>query len=221
MFRGGRRHRGRRILLWVLLAALIVCGSAFATNRILTLVNGGGDTPWNLTLVNGRHALPRNWDGALTELRGGESVDSRIVPDLQAMFDDCRAAGLAPIVLSGYRTPEQQQKELDAKTAAYQAEGNGAGEAEKLAALTVAKPGHSEHQLGLAVDIDSEDLTVCSHQQVWDWLAAHCADYGFILRYPEGKESVTGYAYEPWHFRYVGRDAARAITDRAITLEEY
>lgn len=221
MYRASRRRPFRRLLLWLLIALFIVAGSAFATNRVLTLMNGSGDTPWSLTLVNASHALPRSWDCELTELRGGQSVDSRIVPDLQAMFDACREAGLAPIVLSGYRTTEQQQAEFDSKVAAYEAEGHSRADAKELAALTVAQPGHSEHQLGLAVDIASEDTSVCTDQQVWDWMAAHCADYGFILRYPQGKEGVTGYSYEPWHLRYVGASAAQTITERSITLEEY
>ena len=84
----------------------------------------------------------------------------------------------------------------------------------------VARPGHSEHQTGLAMDINSLE-------QSWGetadgiWLAAHCAEYGFILRYPQGKEDITGYMYEPWHVRYLGIDLATAITDSGLTLEEY
>ena len=90
--------------------------------------------------------------------------------------------------------------------------------AREEAARTAAKPGHSEHQLGLAVDINSHT----SHEwQLYAWLAEHAWQYGFILRYPQGAEEITGIDYEPWHYRYVGSDAARAIFESGITLEEY
>ena len=101
--------------------------------------------------------------------------------------------------------------------------------AERQAAQWVARPGTSEHNLGLAADIVSadwyaqhDDLTADFDQTpAFAWLREHCADYGFILRYPLGKESVTGVTYEPWHYRYVGEEAARAIMDAQLTLEEY
>ena len=110
---------------------------------------------------------------------------------------------------------------LDEKAAAFVAEGYSEEEALKQAKTVAAESGFSEHQLGLAVDIDSEDTSVCSNEAVWEWLRANCANYGFILRYPAGKEDITGISYEPWHFRFVGKDAAKKIMDSGITLEEY
>ena len=97
--------------------------------------------------------------------------------------------------------------------------------AEQEAARWVARPGASEHQAGLAVDIVDISYQLLDEAQedtpVQQWLMAHCADYGFILRYPTDKSALTGVAYEPWHYRYVGAEAARAIMDGGLCLEEY
>ena len=101
----------------------------------------------------------------------------------------------------------------------FRGQGYSKKEAEKLAKNWVALPGTSEHELGLALDINSE-----SGEYEWDiyaWLADNAYRYGFILRYPEGKEQVTGIEYEPWHYRYVGRLAAEEIYGSSVTLEEY
>jgi D-alanyl-D-alanine carboxypeptidase len=98
-------------------------------------------------------------------------------------------------------------------------------EAYKLASITVTVPDASEHQIGLALDIASTTYSSLEigfgDTKAGKWLAAHCAEYGFILRYPLGKEDVTGIQYEPWHFRYVGKVAATQIMERGITLEEF
>ena len=94
------------------------------------------------------------------------------------------------------------------------------GIAERTAKEWVALPGTSEHQLGIAVDINA-DKSKSSNDEVYMWLAANAHNYGFILRYPQGKQEITGTSYEPWHYRYVGVDAAREIYERGICLEEY
>lgn len=177
--------------------------------------------PWNLTLVNRWNPVPDNWESEFTELRYGKTVDTRMYPYLQEMFDACRADGLLPVVYSGYRSKELQQELYDNKVAEYMDMGYSEEEAKTQASQWVAVPGTSEHQLGLAADIDSEDTEQCSDQAVWDWLSAHCQEYGFILRYPADKTEITGIQYEPWHFRYVGKEAAKEIMERGITLEEY
>lgn len=176
---------------------------------------------WNLILVNENFSVPADWESDLVSLRGGEQVDRRILEDLQAMFDDCRDAGLHPIVYSGYRSRETQQEIYDRRLTKNILSGHSPEEAEALTREWVSLPGTSEHQLGLAVDIDSEDAERCPNEDVWAWLLAHCADYGFILRYPADKTELTGIAYEPWHFRYVGREAAQAIMSAGLVLEEY
>ncbi|KWX76248.1 M15 family metallopeptidase [Paenibacillus jilunlii] len=97
---------------------------------------------------------------------------------------------------------------------------------EEKARTYSAVPGHSEHQTGLAIDLSGTDGK-CAAESCFagteeaNWLAAHAAEYGFIIRYPEGKQAITGYMYEPWHVRYVGKDIAASIAERGITLEEY
>ena len=176
---------------------------------------------WNLILVDAEHSVPSDWEVTLVDLRGGEQVDRRIIDPLQEMFDACRADGLLPIVYSGYRSQETQQSIYDRNLAGNIADGYSLEEAEALTRQWVALPGTSEHQLGLAVDIDSEDPDQCSDEAVWAWLWEHCAEYGFILRYPADKTDITGIGYEPWHFRYVGKEAAQSIMSEGITLEEY
>ena len=85
----------------------------------------------------------------------------------------------------------------------------------------VAKPGKSEHQSGIAIDITNESRSMSKTSKEAQWLSSNAYRFGFILRYPEGKESITGYNYEPWHVRYVGKDVAKYIYDNNITLEEY
>lgn len=182
---------------------------------------GFNEGPWNLTLVNSTHAVPDNWEIELTHLLNNQQVDSRVYPHLQEMFDACRAAGLAPTVVSSYRTAAEQEREFTGRRDAFIAEGYSESEAEELTSDWVAKPNYSEHQMGLAVDIGSGDFSISSNEAVWEWASEHCADYGFILRYPPGKEDITDCSYEPWHFRYVGSLAANAIKDEGITLEEY
>ena len=89
------------------------------------------------------------------------------------------------------------------------------------AARHVAKPGTSEHELGLAIDFNSVDEENFKNTAEAKWLAAHCAEYGFVIRYPEDKESVTGIIYEPWHVRYVGTENAKRMTELNMCLEEY
>lgn len=176
---------------------------------------------WMMLLVNSSNAIPDGYAPTeLTELSNGQSVDKRIYPSLQRMFDDARAQGVYPVVSSGYRTAKQQQSEMDDKIQEYIDDGKSEDEARTLAATYVAQVGYSEHEAGLAIDIVAK-ANKSDDDTVWAWMKEHCAEYGFILRYPEGKEGVTGMSYEPWHFRYVGVEAAQKIMGAGITLEEY
>ena len=123
---------------------------------------------WNLILVNGDYRIPNNYQNEveLTTLSNGKQVDSRIYPDLQVMFDDARAEGLQLFVREGYRTREEQQQLLDDKIAAYLNEGYTRQEAERLAKEWVAVPGTSEHEIGIAVDINA-DTSVSSKDAVY------------------------------------------------------
>ena len=175
---------------------------------------------WNLIVVNRWNELPEDYSVELTELSNGQKVDSRIYPYLQEMFDAARAEGIYPIVREGYRTAEEQQEILDDKIQTYINQGYSQSRAEKTAKEWVALPGTSEHQLGIAVDINA-DKSKCSNEDVYTWLAENAYKYGFILRYPPGKQEITGTSYEPWHYRYVGVDAAQEIYEQGICLEEY
>jgi len=128
--------------------------------------------------------------------------------------------GYGLFVREGYRTQEEQQQLLDEKIEAYENEGKSKSEAKKLAEQWVAIPGTSEHQLGIAVDINA-DTTKSSSDDVYSWLAENAHKYGFIKRYPSDKTDITGVINEPWHYRYVGTEAALEIYSQGMCLEEY
>lgn len=178
------------------------------------------DTPWYLILVNKWNKLPEDYQVELVTLDNGQSVDKRIYPSLQKMFDTARAFGVYPIVASGYRTPEKQQSLMDERIAEYKAQGYTAEAAEIEAKKWVAVPGTSEHQLGFALDINADGIHSAGYE-VYDWLDAHAHEYGFICRYPQSKTEITGISNEPWHYRYVGVEVATEIHQRGICLEEY
>ena len=177
------------------------------------------DESWKLVLVNASHPLPEGFTVKLKELRNSQHVDERIYPELQQMFDDARAVEIYPYINESFRTAERQQEIMNNYIASYEAQGLSHAAAVEKAHTIVAEPGTSEHQLGLAVDIVAEygaDSTA-----TWNWLRENAWRYGFILRYPADKVDITGIDYEPWHFRYVGKEAAEEITERVLCLEEY
>lgn len=161
----------------------------------------------------------------LAEAENGYFVDARCQADLQNMLNDCRTAGLSPLICSAYRTQEEQETLFWRQVERCAVGGRTQDEAYWEAAKSVAIPGTSEHQLGLAVDIVDVSYQRLNGGQentpAQRWLMANCWRYGFILRYPREKEGITGYYYEPWHYRYVGRDVAAQIYLRGMCLEEY
>lgn len=180
---------------------------------------------WELILVNPWNPIPESYSVSLVRLRNGQAVDERCYPDLQEMMDDCRLEGLSPLICSSYRTWEKQEQLYWDEVRSLKRQGYSEDEAQKKAATSNAVPGTSEHQLGLAVDIvDIGNQKLDETQEgtaVSKWLRENSWKYGFILRYPNGKSEITGIIYEPWHYRYVGREAAREIYERGICLEEY
>ena len=134
---------------------------------------------------------------------------------LMEMLDAAAAEGLGPLVVSGFRTQKTQQSLYEDKIAEYRKKGYDEEEAKRLAGEWVAVPGTSEHQLGLAVDING------AVYDVYLWLQANSYKYGFIFRYPGNKVDITGVQQEVWHYRYVGVEAATAIYEQGICLEEY
>lgn len=173
-----------------------------------------------LMLVNRDHPVPEGYEVELTQLSNGQQVASVIYPALQLMFDDARAQGIYPIVASGFRTAEKQRSLMDEKIQSLMDDGFSESEAIAEAALWVNAVGESEHQTGLAVDINADGIHSYGWE-VYDWLALNAWQYGFILRYPEGKTDITGIDYEPWHYRYVGLEAAEKIHRSRQCLEEF
>ena len=136
---------------------------------------------------------------------------------LEKMFQAAAEDGIELFAVSGYRSYERQVEVFNAQVAKS---------GEEYAMSVVAVPGQSEHQTGLAMDISAHSVQFELTESFKDtaegqWLAEHAHEYGFILRYPEGKEDITGYSFEPWHFRYVGANIAKTIYDKQLTLEEY
>ena len=229
MKRYTRRKSYKVKILFSLLFLIILCMMAGKVlNSDFTLLSldnithhvASEDNGWNLILVNRDSYIPDDYKVELTELSNGEKVDSRIYPELQEMFNDARAQGYGLFVREGYRTQEEQQQLMDEKIEAYENEGKSKSEAKKLAEQWVAIPGTSEHQLGIAVDINA-DTTKSSSDDVYNWLAENAHTYGFIKRYPSNKTDITGVINEPWHYRYVGKEAASKIYSQGICLEEY
>lgn len=222
------KHTAAIVVLLVLGFVLLQTGSYIVTQGEIPVISGfnlfrkEADTSlgWDLILVNDDYCVPSDYEVELTELSNREKVDSRIYPQLQQMFDDARAAGLELFVREGYRTTQDQKDIMDERIQQYRDEGYSRSEAKKLAEEYVAEPGTSEHELGIAVDINA-DTSKCSSDAVYTWLANNAYKYGFIKRYPEDKTEITGVNNEPWHYRYVGLDAAREMQEKGLCLEEY
>jgi D-alanyl-D-alanine carboxypeptidase len=199
--------------------------STAQTTPISTPESSVDKNDWRLLLVNSMHSLPEGFQVTLTELSNGHAVDSRCYPDLQQMMDDCRAEGLQPLICSSYRSQEKQQQLFDNKVNSLIEQGYSQDEANSKAATIIAVPGTSEHQTGLAVDIvDINNQNMDDSQEntpAQQWLMSNSWRYGFIFRFPADKTDITGIAFESWHYRYVGKEAASEIYERGICLEEY
>ena len=174
-----------------------------------------------LILVNAQNPIPEGYEFKLKTLNSGAQIDERMYNDLQNMFDAMRALSIYPYINSAYRSPEKQQQLMEEKIAAYESDGESREDAEALAAQWVSEPEYSEHMIGLALDITADTDEDTSVEDVQQWLHDFAYLYGFILRYPDGKQDITGYEYEPWHYRYVGKKAAKEIHDGDMCLEEY
>lgn len=180
---------------------------------------------WKLILVNKWNKVPKKYSVNLIELNNGHSIDERAYPDLQDMMDAARAEGLSPILCSSYRTSNMQRTLYEKQVQKYLDKGYSQEEAESEAGKWVAIPGTSEHQTGLAVDIVALSYQLLDRGQEdtaeQKWLMENSYKYGYILRYPTDKSDITGIYYEPWHYRYVGKDVAKEIYESGLCLEEY
>ena len=155
-----------------------------------------------ILIANKSYALPSDYNPGIN-------------PEAQAAFDRMQAAahdeGLNIYISSAFRSYDYQKGLYERYVAR-----SGKAEADRYSA----RPGHSEHQTGLAFDLNTIDISFADTEE-YVWLREHCAEYGFIIRYPENGEAITGYMYEPWHIRYLGEDIAKKVYDSGLTLEEY
>lgn len=180
---------------------------------------------WKLILVNTDNPLSEDYDVKLTTLKSKAKVNSQIMDDLQDMMDDCRAAGNDPLVISGYASYADQQKLFDKRVSELMAIGYMKDRAETEAIKTVAKPGTTEYQTGLALDIVSEsskdkDAEALAGNKTLQWLRENSWKYGFVERYTAEQAERMNVTYEPWHYRYVGKDAAKDMYEQDLCLEE-
>ena len=178
----------------------------------LSLSPGRGDTQM---LVNKYHALPSTYVPELVPLTGlgSGSLAPEAAQAFSAMAQAAREDGISLRSVSAYRSYSTQKYTYNRNLSLY---------SQSFTDTFSARPGYSEHQTGLALDINSASmLDHFEDTQAYAWLQEHCAQYGFILRYPEGKDAITGYRFEPWHYRYVGTEIASVCMGQGLTLEEY
>lgn len=178
-----------------------------------------------LELVNPWHKVPEGYTVELVSINETHKIASIAYQDYLDMITDCENAGLEPAVCSSYRTQEYQEELFQKRIDRYMKDGYSEEKATELAAQSVAVPGTSEHQLGLALDIVDnnnwhlDDTQADMPAQIW--LMENSWRYGWILRYPNEKSEITGIIYEPWHYRYVGKTVAKEIYESGLCLEEY
>lgn len=187
-------------------------------SRATNTLNTNNDIEnWNLILVNRWNKIPDNYNVELVEVPGGEKVDKRIYEPLMQMLNDAKESNWdkEPIVVAGYRTNEKQTELYEERIEEYKKDGYSEKEAITEAEKWVSVPGYSEHQIGLAVDINGATY------DLYFWLQENSYKYGFIFRYPGNKTDITGISEEVWHYRYVGKEVAKEIHDKGICLEEY
>lgn len=185
---------------------------------------------WNLILLNPDEENKIDADLPIElEWFLEQSVDSRAAPFFEEMLTASRSINIRLFLRSGYRSMATQQVNYDASIQRYLDQGKTRDEAVEATEAYYTQPGHSEHHTGLAFDIITQEY----QQEIYElddrfaqtdayrWLVENCATYGFILRYPQGKEDITGISFEPWHYRYVGVAHAKYIMSRGLCLEEY
>lgn len=182
-------------------------------------------TDWRLILINKQHPISESYEFTLGNLSGSMQCDERIIEDLLLMMKAADKDGVKLVICSPYRDLAKQEKLFERKINAYIKAGYSYIDAYKLSSQAVTIPGASEHQVGLAVDLITPNYTVLDegfeNTDAGIWLKNHCAEYGFTLRYPKNKEYITSIEYEPWHFRYVGKEAASIMMNENLCLEEF
>lgn len=204
-------------------------GVVDADTRIYDEVNGYTkatfEDDWQLILINKENPIPEDYAFELGTIRGNIKSDIRVIEHVLEMIQAAKEDGVTLAICSPYRDYDRQVVLFNRKVKTYMKRGMEEDDAYELASQTVAIPGTSEHQAGLAFDFISDDYTTLDagfeNTAAGKWLKENGMEYGFILRYPKGKEEITEIEFEPWHYRYVGVDAAREIMSQEICLEEY
>ncbi|MDD2955125.1 MAG: D-alanyl-D-alanine carboxypeptidase family protein [Oscillospiraceae bacterium] len=171
-------------------------------------------------LVNPDTPMPEDYTADVVDLGNGYKFDRKASAALNTMLDAAKADGVSIWIISAYRSLDRQKELFAQKVSEYEGYGYSPEEAAVQASAWVAVPGTSEHCLGYAVDLNSLEESF-ENTREFAWLQEHCADYGFILRFPKDKVDITKISYEPWHYRYVGVNHAKTIMSQGICLEEY
>lgn len=184
---------------------------------------------WDLLLVSGKHPLPDNYHPEITTI-GGFKIDKRVKPHYEELAKAAKKAGYPLTIVSVYRSVDYQKQIYQKHIDDDMAQGMSKKEAEADTANYMTKPGTSEHHTGLSMDVLTEQYVADNGTNLSEkfgdtkggkWLVDHCAEYGFIIRYPKDKYEITKIKYEPWHLRYVGKANAEYIMKHHISLEEY
>ena len=176
---------------------------------------------WRLILVNSRNPLPEDSKEPELVYVEGKQFDKRAAGELQEMMKAMKKDGITNIwIQSTYRSIEYQKQLYDNKINEYLSKGATKEQAEALTIEYINRPGESEHNLGLAVDFNNVDDDF-ENTKAYNWLSVNAKDYGFVMRYPEEKAEITGIAYEPWHWRYVGKEHSYKMEELDMCLEEY
>ena len=198
-------------------AASVVAPGTIDNPAIITI----DEDKWHLTLVNTCYRIPDSYTPDLVYVCGSsERLDSKVAEHYEEMYNAAKADGVNLTPCSGYRSYERQENNYNNKIKFYESQGYSNADARVKAATIIMPPGSSEHNLGYAMDI------VCVDEWFEDtaefkWLTENAADYGFIMRYPKEKQDITKVIYEPWHWRYVGVEAAKEMKESGEVLEEY
>ena len=178
-----------------------------------------------LLLANAENPLPQDWSIQTEEVQNGYEMDKRAAPAMREMILAAKEDGVELMLCSAYRSVEKQQQLFDRSQQAYMAQGMSEEEAYAKTATETAIPGTSEHQTGLAADIVTPTYQMLdagfADTPAGQWLSEHAAEYGFVLRYPQDKQEVTGIIYESWHYRFVGKTHAKLMKESGLCLEEY
>lgn len=178
-----------------------------------------------LLLANAENPLPQDWSIQTEEVQNGYEMDKRAAPAMREMIQAAKEDGVELMLCSAYRSIEKQQQLFDRSQQAYMAQGMSEEEACAKTATETAIPGTSEHQTGLAADIVTPTYQMLdagfADTPAGQWLSEHATEYGFVLRYPQDKQEVTGIIYESWHYRFVGKTHAKLMKESGLCLEEY